>query len=245
MLGVRLLFSRYGGQVRIGNVTERLPPNCVAIAHSSAELSGSSSDIHCFDFHPVDFKHLLTEVSDLLTPATRTFFCPAPIRTVQVQDDLLNVLELLAKGAPETLLRFAYVYCLGMDRPYFSALLQHMLIGDHPFFEFIESHALNQWPVARYAKELDIPIRKFNALFQEKYGSPAKRWFLERRLSRSRELLVSTPLRVLDIALECGFANHGHFTESFRKRYCCNPTQFRQQAQASTTPLTATWNNAS
>jgi AraC-like DNA-binding protein len=233
MQGVRLLFCRYGGQVRLGNAIERLPPHCVALTHGCPPLSSADSGMHCFDFHPADFKHLYKDVSDLLAPAPQAVFCPTPIRAVQVQDDLITVLELLAKGAPDTLLRFAYVYCLGVDRQYFSALLHHLSTSDHPFFEFIETHALNQWPVARYALELDIPLRKFNALFQEKYGSPAKRWLLEKRLSRSRELLKSTPLRVLDIALECGFANHGHFTESFRKRYHCNPTQFRQQTQAS------------
>ncbi|CAI8741747.1 AraC family transcriptional regulator, exoenzyme S synthesis regulatory protein ExsA [Pseudomonas chlororaphis] len=232
MQGVRLLFSRYGGQVHIGNISERLPPHSLAMTQNTT-LCSADPDIRCFDFHPAHFKHLYTEISDLLIPADHAFFCPTPIRAVQIQEELTNVLELLAQGAPETLLRFAYVYCLGVDRRYFSALLQNLLTGDYPFLEFIETHALNQWPVARYALELGIPLRKFNALFQEKYGSPAKRWLLEKRLSRSRELLVSTPLRVLDIALECGFASHGHFTESFRKHYRCNPTQFRQQAQAS------------
>lgn len=245
MQGVRLLFSRDGGRVRIGNDTEHLPAHCMTLIRGTSAACCADAGIHFFDFHPADFKQLHSEVCDLLAPAPTAYFCPATIRTVKVQHDLINALELLAQGTPDTLLRFAYVYCLGVDRPYFSALLHHLLSGEHPFFEFIEAHALNQWPVARYALELDIPLRKFNVLFQEKYGSPAKRWFLERRLSRSRELLLSTPLRVLDIALECGFANHGHFTESFRKRYRCNPTQFRQQAQASSIPALLRLDNVS
>ncbi|MBB6155181.1 AraC-like DNA-binding protein [Pseudomonas sp. JAI115] len=233
MQEVRLLFTRCGGNVRIGPVVEWLPAYSLALQGGNVGCEVDAS-ICRYDFHPADFKRLYTEVSDLLTPAATV--SPASMRVVQVQDELIRVLELLAQGTPEALLRFAYVYCLGVDRRYFSALLHHLLAGDHPFFEFIENHALNQWPVARYALELDIPLRKFNALFQEKYGSPAKRWFLEKRLARSRELLLSTPLRVLDIALECGFANHGHFTESFRKRYRCNPSQYRQQAQALLTP---------
>lgn len=234
MQAVRLLFSKYGGKVCLDHVIQQLPPNSICVTQSSTKLCGADNNVYCFDFYPADFKQLYTEVSELLTPAHQAFFYPAPIRTLLVQDDVINVLELLAKEVPDVLLRFAYIYCLGVDRGYFSALLQHIMTGDHPLFEFIEKHALNQWPVARYALELDIPLRKFNVLFQEKYGSPAKRWFLEKRLTRSRELLMSTPLRVLDIALECGFANHGHFTESFRKRYQCNPTQFRQRLRPGT-----------
>ncbi|MGF6401517.1 AraC-like DNA-binding protein [Pseudomonas frederiksbergensis] len=40
-------------------------------------------------------------------------------------------------------------------------------------------------------------------------------------------------IRVLEIALEYGFSNHGHFNESIRKRYICNPSQCRLRMKAS------------
>ncbi|KAA5839269.1 helix-turn-helix transcriptional regulator [Pseudomonas chlororaphis] len=236
MRAVRLLFGKYGGKVHVDGTVQLIPPNSVVVASSEAAPCSTNSDLQYFDFYPADFKHLYADVVDLLGVTHGTLFWRAPIRMVKAQDDVIGVLELLAKGTPDTLLRFAYIYCLGVDRRYFSALLQHIMTGDEPFYEFIETHALNQWSVARYALEFNMPLRKFNLLFQEKYGLSAKRWLLERRLTRARELLLSTPMRVLDIALECGFSNHGHFTESFRKRYLCNPTQYRLRAQATLTP---------
>lgn len=233
MQAVRLLFGRFGGKVQIDGKVQLIPPNSVVVAYSDIAPCGASSDLQSFDFYPADFQQLYAEVVELLGVTHGTLFWRAPIRTVKVQNEVITVLELLAKGTPTALLRFAYIYCLGVDPRYFSALLQQIMSGDEPFFDFIETNALNQWSVTRYALEFDMPLRKFNLLFQEKYGNSAKRWLLERRLTHARELLLSTPMRVLDIALKCGFSNHGHFNESFRKRYLCNPTQFRLRMQAS------------
>ncbi|MBV4465818.1 AraC family transcriptional regulator [Pseudomonas sp. SWRI79] len=229
MQAVRLLFGKYGGKVYVDDKVQVIAPNSVVVAHNGPVPCNTGSDIQYFDFYPADFQRLYADVVDLLGAPHRTLFWRDPIRMVKAQAEVISVLELLAQGTPDTLLRFAYIYCLGVDRRYFSALLQHIMTGDEPFFEFIETHSLNQWSVARYAQEFDMPLRKFNLLFQEKYGLTAKRWLLERRLTHARELLLSTPMRILDIALECGFSNHGHFTESFRRRFLCNPTQLRIQ----------------
>lgn len=231
MQAVRLLFGKSGGEVRIDGTVQLIPPNSVVMAHGEATPCGDKNDLKYFDFYPADFKRLYADTIDLLSVTHGSLFWRAPIRTVKAQNDVIHVLDLLAKGAPDTLLRFAYIYCLGVDPRYFSALLLHIMTGDEPFFEFIETHALNQWSVARYAEEFNMPLRKFNLLFQEKYGSSAKRWLLERRLTHARALLLSTRMRILDIALECGFSNHGHFTESFRKHYLCSPSKFRLSPQ--------------
>ncbi|MGN7738560.1 helix-turn-helix transcriptional regulator [Pseudomonas sp. 22526] len=233
MQAVRLLFGRFGGKVQVDGKTQLIPPNSVVVAHSSIVPYSSSSDLQFFDFYPADFQQLYADVLELLGATHDTLFLREPIRTVKAQDEVITVLELLVKGTPVALLRFAYIYCLGVDRSYFSALFQQIMSGNESFFDFIEANALNQWSVARYALEFNMPLYKFNLLFLEKYGRSAKRWLLERRLTHARELLMTTSMRVLDIALECGFSNHGHFNESFRKRYLCNPTQFRLRIHAS------------
>ncbi|MBK5415407.1 helix-turn-helix transcriptional regulator [Pseudomonas sp. TH31] len=234
MQAMRLLFGKYGGKVQVNGETQLIPPNSVVMATCNAAPCGGNNDLQHFDFYPADFQHLYADVVDLLGTTHGSLFWRDPVRRVKAHDDVIIVLQLLAKGPSATLLRFAYIYCLGVDRHYFSALLQHIMTGDEPFFEFIEARALNQWTVTRYALELDMPLRKFNLLFQEKYGLSAKRWLLERRLTHARELLLSSTMRVLDIAFECGFSNHGHFTESFRKRYHCSPSQYRLRTH--TTP---------
>ncbi|AZC83996.1 helix-turn-helix transcriptional regulator [Pseudomonas chlororaphis] len=232
MQAVRLLFGKSGGKIQVGGTVQLIPPNSIVFTHHDIVPCGTNSDLQSFEFYPADFQQLYADIVELLGVTHETIFWRAPIRMMKARNEVIVALELLAKGTPTVLLHFAYIYCLGVDRCYFSALLQQIISGDKFFFDFIEENALNQWSVARYASELNIPLHKFNLLFQEKYGSSAKRWLLERRLTHARGLLLSTPMRVLDIALECGFSNHGHFNQSFRKRYLCNPTQFRLSMQA-------------
>lgn len=229
MQPVRFLFGRNGAYVRVQGNLYTLPPNCIAVTSGGAALcdAGVNTDVQCIDFHPADFQELYLELANSLDEAQPLRFWQEPMHIVNAPGNMLSVIELLSGSSPTALLRFLYAYCLSVDRHYFSALLRYLTAGDIAFVEFIETHCLNAWPVARFAQEFSLTPRKFNLLFYEKYGVCAKRWLLERRLAHACKLLRSASMRVLDIALECGFSNHAHFTDSFRKRFGCNPTQFR------------------
>jgi AraC-like DNA-binding protein len=57
------------------------------------------------------------------------------------------------------------------------------------------------------------------------------------RLDRSRELLVETPARVIDVAYAVGFSDPSHFHRLFKRRFGCTPGEARQLA-LSETPAT-------
>lgn len=48
-----------------------------------------------------------------------------------------------------------------------------------------------------------------------------------RRVAHSTTLLKETKKNILEVALECGFSNHGHFTKTFKKTYKMTPSQYR------------------
>lgn len=228
MKTVRVLIGRQAGIVRIDGEIHAFPDHSLIITSNSVCPQGGC--LPHYDFHESDFQELYAELFDLIGDKPTQAFTPQALRIVSVDEDLIRVMELLARGSRSMLLRFAYVYCLGTDYTYFAMLLRQLMSGDRSFIAFIESNKLMPWPVARFADEFGLPLRKFNMLFQEKFGTPAKRWLLEHRLQHARSLLLSTQMRVLDIALECGFINHAHFTDTFRKRFLINPTETRLQA---------------
>lgn len=230
MQTMRFLIGKQGGQVKVRGQTHTFSPHSLVVTSSDAVVCHGDmhGDVQCFDFSAADLHNLYPEVIDLLDTTPQELFWREPVRSIKAEKEVLVVIEGLA-DAHMALLRFTYVYCLGIDRRYFSELLRHVMTGDNSFLDFVERNYLNQWSVARFAEEFNMPLRKFSNLFQQKYGTSAKQWLLERRLMRARDLLLSTSMRVLDIALECGFSNHGHFTDSFRKRFFLNPTQFRLQ----------------
>lgn len=229
MQPVRFLYGKDPCRVLVRDAEYRMPAHGIAVTRGDAivqaERCGDPAYVN--DFRSADFQRLHPEIVDLLDESHELRFVPAPVRIVTASEGVIATLVLLTHAAPDKLLRFLYSYCLALDRRYFSALARYSMAGDAEFVEFIEANCLNQWSVERFAREFDMPLRKFNLLFQHKYGVSAKRWLLEKRLSHARDMLLTTSNRVLDIALECGFSNHAHFTDSFRKRYLCNPTQLR------------------
>lgn len=225
MRTVRILVGKQGGVIKV-NGQKYAFSDCSLLITSDC-VYPQTCGLPCFDFHEWDFKDIYTELIDLIGDKPIHGFTPQDVRIVNTDQDMMRVMELLERGPRGMLLRFIYVYCLGTDYAYFSSLLRRFMSGDHSFMEFIEANKLMPWSVARFADEFGLPLRKFNMLFQEKFGVSAKRWLMERRLLHARSLLLSTQMRILDIALECGFASHAHFTDTFRKRFLTNPTDTR------------------
>lgn len=228
MRTVRILVGKRGGVLKVNG--EKYPFPDYSLLITSDSVCPQKCGLPYFDFHESDFQEIYTELIDLIGDKPIRNFAPQALRIVSADEDMMRVMELLARGSRSMLLRFAYVYCLGTDYVYFSALLRLRMSGDRSFIEFIESNKLMPWSVSRFADEFGLPLRKFNVLFEEKFGVSAKRWLLERRLQHARSLLLSTQMRILDIALECGFINHAHFTDTFRKRFLINPTEARLHA---------------
>ncbi|WP_232450525.1 helix-turn-helix transcriptional regulator [Burkholderia ubonensis] len=224
-----MIFGCCGGQIRTAGTTYLTPDHCVIVTHADAVIcdAGADSDFQSIDFYPAHFRQIFAEIAELVDPDEHTRFWPDPLRIVEVPVAVIRMMDLLSRSSPPLLLRFVYLYLLGVDRAYFSRLLRHIMAGETALVDFVEANALQPWTVERFADGFGLPLRKFNFLFAEKFGTSAKRWLMERRLDHARHLLTTTSMRVLDIALECGFANHAHFTDTFRKQFLCNPTQYR------------------
>ncbi|KAB7897036.1 hypothetical protein ASE93_14450 [Serratia sp. Leaf50] len=206
------------------------PANSLIITDNHAKMVRKieSSNTIIIDFFCADLQQLYSSVTELLDSNVQQTLSQELIKTVGAERVVIEVLYSLATLSADSFLQFCYTYCLTRERAYFSALLRQRISGNKEFCHFIEENFLQQWTISQIAENLDLPLRKFNQLFQDTYGKPAKRWLLERRLEHAKNLLITTPLRVIDIALECGFSNHAHFTDTFRRHYSCNPKQVRE-----------------
>jgi DNA-binding response OmpR family regulator len=67
--------------------------------------------------------------------------------------------------------------------------------------------------------------------FQAVFGVTPRRYLLDARLRRARELLATTDLGVERIALEVGLASGTHFGKLFRHAYGCSPSDYRAHAK--------------
>ena len=73
------------------------------------------------------------------------------------------------------------------------------------------------------AANLGISIRQLERLFQRYFAKSPKRYYMELRLQKARNLLLQTEMNVLQIALACGFSSSSHFSKCYKSAFNVTP----------------------
>jgi transcriptional regulator GlxA family with amidase domain len=81
------------------------------------------------------------------------------------------------------------------------------------------------------ARDVGLSTRQLERLFRRYLNRSPKRYYMELRLQKARNLLMQTDMSVINVALACGFASPSHFSKCYRAQY--NTTPYRERgAQA-------------
>ena len=81
------------------------------------------------------------------------------------------------------------------------------------------------------ARDVGLSTRQLERLFRRYLNRSPKRYYMELRLQKARNLLMQTDMSVINVALACGFASPSHFSKCYRSHY--NTTPYRERgAQA-------------
>ncbi|WP_296747682.1 GlxA family transcriptional regulator [Mesorhizobium sp.] len=80
------------------------------------------------------------------------------------------------------------------------------------------------------AKLMGTSRRQLERLFRGYLSVSPSRHYLNLRLFRARQLLDSTDLRILEIAIACGFESPSHFSKTFREHFGESPNSVRAAA---------------
>jgi len=158
--------------------------------------------------------------------------------------DVRAVIDLIAgvaaqKGAPSLELRrrqgdhFVDLLELFLQNP------QRVRSSDAAMFramQFIERHlCVPDLTPARIAAAAHVSDAHLDRLFRAKAGQSVMRYLLSRRLERAaRSLMQKGPKqsRIGEIAHDCGFISHSHFSRAFKNRYGVTPKElaFRHES---------------
>lgn len=85
---------------------------------------------------------------------------------------------------------------------------------------------------ALLARQVGMSTRQLERLFRRYLNRSPKRYYMELRLQKARNLLMQTDMSVINVALACGFASPSHFSKCYRAHY--NTTPYRERgSQAS------------
>jgi len=78
------------------------------------------------------------------------------------------------------------------------------------------------------AAEAGLSTSYFNQMFRRSTGQAAHQFVLNARVEHAKYLLKSPRLRVIDVALSCGFQTSQHFARVFRSVCDASPSQYRR-----------------
>lgn len=80
---------------------------------------------------------------------------------------------------------------------------------------------------ATLAAEVGMSTRQLERLFRRYLNRSPKRYYMEIRLQKARNLLMQTEMSVINVALACGFASPSHFSKCYRAHYQTTPYRER------------------
>lgn len=105
---------------------------------------------------------------------------------------------------------------IGVRHPKLSAVIHRM-----------EEHIEEPISPMLLARDAGMSTRQLERLFRRYLNRSPKRYYMELRLARARNLLMQTDMSVISVAMACGFASPSHFSKCYRALYRTTPYRER------------------
>ncbi len=102
--------------------------------------------------------------------------------------------------------------------------------------EFIARHYTQPLSVPQIAQCTGLHPNYAMTVFRSTCGMSILDYLVQHRLFHARRLLLTSDLKIIDVALESGFGSLSRFYEAFTRANGCSPQRFRKQIQDSNHP---------
>jgi len=80
---------------------------------------------------------------------------------------------------------------------------------------------------SKLASQVGVSTRQLERLFRRYLNRSPKRYYMELRLQKARNLLLQTNMTVINVALACGFSSPSHFSKCYRSHFSNTPYRER------------------
>lgn len=92
---------------------------------------------------------------------------------------------------------------------------------------FLEDNYQQQFTLADWASSINLSKEQFCRIFNKIFNKTPFNYLMHYRISKAADLLISTNLPIIDIAIETGFESANYFTIAFKNKTNITPREFR------------------
>jgi AraC family transcriptional regulator len=96
--------------------------------------------------------------------------------------------------------------------------------------ELVQERMEEDLSLEEMARTVGLSTAHFSQVFRNTTGQTPHQSLLWHRVQRAKEMLRSDEMRVLDVAIACGFKTQQHFARVFREMCGASPTEYRFQS---------------
>jgi len=92
--------------------------------------------------------------------------------------------------------------------------------------DYIDANITEKLNLSTLAKRAGLTDSSFSRWFAKSNGVSFKKYIMSKRIALSLNLMQTTDLKMIDIALECGFESVSGFYDTFKKITGTTPREF-------------------
>lgn len=92
-----------------------------------------------------------------------------------------------------------------------------------------ENFTYSELSLKSVSEYLNVSSSYFSSIFKKETGKSFIDTLTEMKMTKARELVITTDKRMFEIAAECGYDDQHYFSYNFKKYYGVSPTQMRKQ----------------
>ena len=96
--------------------------------------------------------------------------------------------------------------------------------------ELVQDKMEEDLSLEEMARTVGLSAAHFSEVFRNTTGQTPHQCLLWYRVQRAKEMLRSAEMRVLDVAIACGFKTQQHFARVFRQICGASPTEYRYKS---------------
>lgn len=98
--------------------------------------------------------------------------------------------------------------------------------------KYVDQHYSDpELSMKKVSQKLLISPSYFSAVFKKEIGCSFTEKLTEIRMKKAKELVLSTDMKMFEIASQCGFTDQHYFSYSFKKYYDQSPSKMRKEGE--------------